>query len=357
MLTALIMAGGSGERFWPLSTKERPKQLLKLVSDKSMIRETVDRILPMIPAERIFIGTNIIQAPAVKEELPFLPEENIIIEPAFKDTAAAIGYGATYIKEHLKENGELTMVVLASDHLIKNEDNFRKRMETAVNSAKKDGSIVTLGIKPTKPETGYGYIEVDGECYIGEPAVVRRFWEKPNEERAERYIDAGNYLWNSGMFIFEIKTILEAMEKHMPKHYAVLEDIGEIIGTNKIIEGNTQDQIKEKFEEFEKMSIDFGIMEKADNIKVIPVDFGWNDIGSFPALEDVFDKNENGTICKIANLIEINSKNNIVLGNGKRLIATVGINDTVVVETENSILVCHKDEAQNIKKILKELKI
>ena len=358
MLTAFIMAGGSGERFWPLSTKEKPKQLLKLVSDKSMIRETVDRILPMIPAEGIFIGTNIIQAPAVKKELPFLPEENIIIEPAFKDTAAAIGYGATYIKEHLKENGELTMVVLASDHLIKNEDNFRKRIETAVNSAKKDGTIVTLGIKPTKPETGYGYIEVDGECYIGEPAKVRRFWEKPNVERAEKYVDAGNYLWNSGMFIFEIQTILDTMKKYMPKHHKTLMDIREIIrSSDRVIDENIQNIIKEKFETFEKMSIDFGIMEKADNIKVIPVDFGWNDIGSFPSLEEVFDKNENGTICKEANLIEVNSKNNIILGNGKRLIATVGIKNTIIVETENAILVCHKEEAQNIKKILKSVEM
>jgi mannose-1-phosphate guanylyltransferase len=358
MLTAFIMAGGSGERFWPLSTKERPKQLLKLVSDKSMIRETVDRILPLISPERIFIGTNIIQAPAVMKELPFLPVENIIIEPAFKDTAAAIGYGATYINKHLKENKKkLTMIVLASDHLIKNEDNFRKRIETAVDAAKRDSSIVTLGIKPTKPETGYGYIEVDGECYIGEAAKVRRFWEKPNLERAEKYVDAGNYLWNSGMFIFEIQTIFDAMEKHMPKHHETLTEIGEIIGSNYGVNDHIiQGRIKEKFEMFEKMSIDFGIMEKADNIKVIPVDFGWNDIGSFSALEDVFDKNENGTICKEANLIEVNSKNNIILGNGKRLIATVGIKDTVVVETDNSILVCHKDEAQNIKKILKAIK-
>ncbi len=357
MLTAFIMAGGSGERFWPLSTKERPKQLLKLVSDKSMIRETVDRILPIIPPERIFIGTNIIQAPAVMEDLPFLPVENIIIEPAFKDTAAAIGYGATYINEHLKDKKEkLTMIVLASDHLIKNEDNFRKRIETAVDAAKRDSSIVTLGIKPTKPETGYGYIEVDGECYIGEPAGVRRFWEKPNVERAEKYVDAGNYLWNSGMFIFEIQTILDAMEKHMPKNHETLREIGEIISSaHRVNDDSIQDRIKEKFEMFEKMSIDFGIMEKADNIKVIPVDFGWNDIGSFPALEEVFDKNENGTISKETRLVEINSKNNIVLGNGKRIIATVGINDTVIVETDDAVLICHKEEAQNIKKILKEI--
>ncbi len=342
MLAAFIMAGGSGERFWPLSTKERPKQLLKLIDpERSMIRMTVDRILPLIPAERIFVGTNAIQAKAVREELPMLPEENIIIEPAFKDTAAAIGYGAIKIRKKIEN--DVTMVVLASDHLIKNEENFRKRLEAAAESAQKNKSIVTLGIKPNKPETGYGYIETE-ECYIGEPAKVKRFWEKPNLERAEEYVSAGNYLWNSGMFIFQIETMMKAFRKYMPKHFEILEEIKTNLDTNEKI-GNS-------FEKFEKISVDFGIMEKADNIEVIPVDFGWNDIGSYPALDEVFDHTETGTINNNGNIKEFNSKNNIVIGTGNKEIALLGVEDMVVVETDGQILICKKNEAQNIKKII-----
>lgn len=351
MLTAFIMAGGSGERFWPLSTKERPKQLLKLISDKTMIRETVDRILPIISAEKIFIGTNSIQAEGIKKELPFIPEENIIIEPLFKDTAAAIGYGAVFIKSKY-ENADI--VVLASDHVIKNEENFRKRIIGAVEESK-DGSIVTLGIKPNKPETGYGYIETAGECYIAEATKAVRFWEKPNSERAEEYVEAGNYLWNSGMFIFNVNTILTAIEKYMPKHYEILERCGQKIKEDSTRFGkHLSNAVAEEFEKFDKISIDFGVMELADNIKVIPVDFGWNDVGSFPALDDVFDKNENGSVIKNSSAIEIDSKNNIIISEGKRRrVATVGVENLIIVETDEAVLVCAKENAQHIKKVLK----
>ena len=351
MLTAFIMAGGKGERFWPLSTKERPKQLLKLISDKSMIRHTVDRILPMISADKIFIGTNIVQVAGIKEELPFIPEENIIIEPVFKDTAAAIGYGVTVIESRYPNS---STIVLASDHYIKNEENFRKMMITAVESAEKDHSIVTLGVKPTKPETGYGYIEVAENCYVGNAVEAKRFWEKPNLHRAKKYVEAGNYLWNSGMFIFENSTIFSAMQQHMPHHHEILQNIRE-----KLCMGRTGIELSmvvmEDFEKFEKISIDFGIMEKAKNLMVIPVDFGWSDIGSFSAMEEVFEKNKNGTVEKVKNLIEVNSKNNIVFGTGKKIIAIVGVQDTIVVETEHATLICKKDDVQNIREILKKI--
>ena len=340
MLAALVMAGGSGERFWPLSTKEKPKQLLKLIDEnRSLIRMTVDRILSIIPAEKIFIGTNEVQAKAIRIELPELPYKNIIVEPEFKDTAAAIGYGAIKIKEQLGE--KITMVVLASDHIIKNEDNFRKRIIGASKIAEETNSIITLGIKPNKPETGYGYIEVK-KAYIGEPSKVIRFWEKPNLERAEEYVEAGNYLWNSGMFIFQIETIVEAFKNYMPRHWKILNRM------------ENKEGVVELFKEFEKISIDFGIMEKAQNIKVIPVDFGWNDVGSFPALDEVLEHNENGTVDRTNKLIEIGSKNNIVIGT-KKIIATIGIEDIVIVETDNAILVCKKNRSQDIKKILKEI--
>ena len=231
MLVALIMAGGSGERFWPLSTPEKPKQLLNIFSEKTMIRETVDRILPIINSENIFIGTNELQNEAIKKELKDIPEENIIIEPYFKDTAAAIGYSSLIIehklKNKLKKDEKIEVLVLASDHLIKKEENFRNIIKLAAEEAKNNSVIVTLGIKPNKAKTEYGYIEVksDKELKLNTIYKVKRFREKPNLETAENYLYSGNYLWNSGMFIFSTETIFKNFDVLMEEHSEILKDI------------------------------------------------------------------------------------------------------------------------------------
>lgn len=343
---ALIMAGGSGQRFWPLSTSKRPKQLLSLFSEKSMIRETVDRILPMIPAEQIFIGTNILQAKGIKEQLPMLPEENIIIEPAFKDTAAAVGYGASFIN-HRYEGAEL--VVLASDHLVADVKTFLGILQTGIEEARNKGSIITLGLKPERPETGYGYIEANDCSQLGVVTGVKRFCEKPDFETAKAYVANGNFLWNSGMFLFSIPTILEEIDVHMPKHAKILSEIRKHIDTG--ITGEAlSNATKPYFADFERISIDFGIMEKSDKIKVIPCEIGWNDIGSFTAFEDVMEKNNNGSIIRKAKAKEIDAKNNIVYLEGDE-IALIGVKDLIVVKSEGKILVAHKDHIQDIKKI------
>lgn len=348
-LTVFIMAGGSGERFWPLSTKERPKQLLKLIDEeRSLIRMTVDRVLPIVPAERIFIGTNAIQANGIAQELPMLPVENIIVEPQFKDTAAAIGFGSMVIGEKFPDS---VMVVLASDHLIKNEENFCKRILAAAEVAVDRSAIVTLGIKPNKPETGYGYLETE-ECYIGEPSRVVRFWEKPNLQRAEEYVASGRYLWNSGMFIFGINTMRKAFEKYLPKHAETLDKIAQLGDAKR---DHTGKMLNDLFGTFEKISIDFGIMEKFDNTFVIPVDFGWNDIGSYPALDEVFEKDEHGSVVKGCRVVEVNSSNNIILGQEGKIIATLGVKDLVIVDTKDQLLICSKADSQNIKKVLELL--
>lgn len=347
MLCAYIMAGGSGERFWPLSTSEKPKQLLKLFSEKSMIRETVDRILPLIPAERIFIGTNIKQAKGILEELPMLSEANIVMEPAFKDTAAAIGYGAMYIKHRIED---ACMVVLASDHLIQNPELFRSIIEKAVEEAVQNHTIVTLGIKPAFAETGYGYIETSKNIALENIYPVERFWEKPNKERAEEYVASGNFLWNSGMFIFEVSTILEEIERYMPRHFKVLSAINE-----PIVAGFEKEELAEKtapfFDSFQKISIDFGVMERSIRIKVIPSDFGWNDIGSFSALADVFIPDQNGNIVRNSALRQLDCKNNIIVTD-QYDVGVIGVSDLIIVQTQGRLLICHKDRAQEIKKIL-----
>lgn len=358
MLTAIIMAGGSGERFWPLSTPEKPKQLLNIFSDKTMIRETVDRILPIIPKENIFIATNELQAAAIKDELKDIPEENIIIEPAFKDTAAAIGYSALVIenrfKDTLAKNEKIEVVVLASDHLIKKESEFRDIVKLGAKEASNNGVIVTLGIKPNKPETGYGYIEVkeENELILNEVYKVRRFREKPNLETAESYVASGKYLWNSGMFIFTTETIFKNFDVLMEEHTEVFQSIRKKL-TNDIFGLELTNLVRDDFESFEKISIDFGIMEYSKNIRVIPVDIEWNDIGSFNALEEVFEKNSSGNIIRNCNVKELDSSDNIVIGEDIT-ISLLGVKDLVIVKNGDNILIANKNRTQDIKKIIQK---
>ena len=358
MLTAIIMAGGSGERFWPLSTPEKPKQLLNIFSDKTMIRETVDRIFPIIPKENIFIATNELQANAIKEELKDIPEENIIIEPAFKDTAAAIGYSTLIIenrfKNNLKKNEKIEVVVLASDHLIKKENEFREIVKLGAKEASENGVIVTLGIKPNKPETGYGYIEVKEEkkLNLNEIYRVRRFREKPNLEIAESYVASGKYLWNSGIFIFTTETIFKNFDVLMEEHTEIFQSIKKKL-INNISGMELTNLIREDFKNFEKISIDFGIMEYSKNIRVIPVDIGWNDVGSFNALEDVFEKNKSGNIVRYCDIKELDSSDNIIIGEDMT-ISLLGVKNLVIVKNGKNILIADKGRIQDIKKIIKK---
>ena len=353
MLAVLIMAGGSGERFWPLSTPKKPKQLLSLFSNKSMIRETINRILPIVEVKKIFIATNVLQFEEIKKELPEVPEENIIIEPIFKDTAAAIGYSTLIIEERFKSLTEkIEVIVLASDHLIKDSEKFRKNILRGAKEARENSAIVTLGIKPNKAETGYGYIEVDNkECLLlDEVYKVKRFREKPNKETAEHYVSSGKYLWNSGMFIFTTDTIFKNFEVLMPEHMEIFNKIRIEISKNKIgLE--LSNSIKEYFNEFEKISIDFGIMEYSKNIKVIPISIGWNDIGSFIALSEIFNPDESGNIIKDTETIIHDANNNIVICKDC-VVSLLGVKNLIVVKNGNNLLISHKDNAQDIKKIV-----
>lgn len=347
MLCALILAGGSGQRFWPLSTEERPKQLLKLFSNKSMVLETVDRIKEFIPVDRIYVATNIKQVEGVRKELPMIPPDNIIIEPAFKETGAALGYASLYIN-HRHKNAQLA--VLASDHLIRHEVDFIEMLKIGIKEAEENKTIVTLGVKPTRAETGYGYVETEIGCKIGSIYQVKRFWEKPNYERALEYVASGHYLWNSGIFVLDVETLMNEIERYMPSHFNILKMIKMDIDMGLVGE-ELADAVAIPYENFQKMSISFGVMERSDRIRVIPTNFGWTDIGAFTAMEEVFQPNEYGSIVRFTDISEYNSRNNIVIGNDKH-IALVGVSDLVVVETEGHLLICKKDHVQDIKQIL-----
>ena len=346
MLTFLIMAGGSGERFWPLSTKEKPKQLLKIFSNKSLIRLAYERILPLVDKDQIFIATNEIQLKALKEELPKINDSRIIIEPAFRDTASAIAYGSLMISKYY---GNPTICVLASDHLIANEDEFRKVIKIAEIEADK-GNIVTLGIKPEYPETGYGYIEVD-EAILNKPTKALAFKEKPNLEIAKAYFSSGKYLWNSGMFIFKYNTILEALKKYSPNHYEVSLELRKLIDTNNGV--ITANNIRDTFIKFEKKSIDYAVMEKTNNIVVIPSSFGWNDVGSYLAFDELFNKDKNNNVIYNVKSIAIDSTNNIIISqDDTHNINLLGINNMIIVITKDNLLIIPKNRCQEIKKIL-----
>lgn len=345
MLTFLIMAGGKGERFFPLSTKERPKQLLHIFDEKSLIELTYERILPLVDnANQIFISTNELQVKALKEELPQIPDENIIIEPSFRDTASAIAYGSFIISKYFDNP---TICVLASDHLISNGDNFRNTIKIASKCAD-EGNIVTLGIKPSYPETGYGYIEVK-ESYINNPTKVLAFKEKPNFEVAKSYYESGNYLWNSGMFVFKHKTIIDAFKMYSPKHLEVLNKM-DIVKNEGIKTANVVSSI---FTEFPKISIDYAIMEHATNLYCIPSDFDWSDVGSYKAFEDLFLHDENNNVIRNASAVAIDSNNNIIIcDNVSQKINLIGICDKIIVLTKDNLLICDKDRMQEIKKLL-----
>ena len=349
MITPLIMAGGVGSRFWPLSRKDKPKQFLNLVDeDRSMIQSTVDRISKISSPENIFIATNDRYAKKIDKHLPEVPTENITVEPMRKNTAACIGLASLYIE---KKDPEAVMVVLPSDHLIKYEDDFLEVISSAVEIAKRGDNLVTLGIRPNHPETGYGYIDY-GNKYdeINDNKVfeVNAFTEKPDRATAKRFVNDGTYLWNSGIFVWKVSTIRKMFKKHMPKLHQSLEIMKEAIATPQ-----EKETLTAEFKKLDSVSIDYGIMEKAENIYVIPGSFGWDDIGSWPALERVEKRDKHGNVIK-GEHIGIDSENIIVHGNDK-IVATVGLDDVVIVDTEDAILVCDKKRAQEVKEIRKLL--
>lgn len=346
--TALIMAGGRGERFWPKSRKNLPKQFLSLTDDgKTMIQLTVERILPLVNMEDIYIATNKDYKELVQKQLPDLPEQNILCEPVGRNTAPCIGLGAVHISRKYED---AVMFVLPSDHLIKFTNMFLTTLREASEVAEKGENLVTIGITPDYPETGYGYIKFDPRTTEGRAYRVERFVEKPNLEVAKEYLASGEYLWNSGMFTWKVSTILRNMEKFMPGVYGGLMKIRAAIGTDE-----EETVLEKEFHDMESQSIDYGIMEKADHIFTIPGTFGWDDVGSWLAVERIRKTNESGNVVD-GNIITINTHNCIIQG-GKKLIATVGLEDLIVVDTNDATLICAKDSAGDIKKVLENLKI
>ncbi len=346
--TALIMAGGRGERFWPKSRQNMPKQFLSLTDDgKSMIQLTVERILPLIAIEDVFIVTNQGYRDMVHKQLPEVPEENILCEPVGKNTAPCIGLGATHIA---KKYGDAMMVVLPSDHMITYGSIFLNTLRDACATAEQGENLITIGIAPDSPETGYGYIKFKPDQVSGRTFAVDQFVEKPDLKTAKIYVASEQYLWNSGMFIWKASTILKALEKHLPDIYSGLQRIADAMETVQ-----EQQVLEREFRSFHPESIDYGVMEKAGNIYVLTGAFGWDDVGSWPAVGRIKKTNEYGNVIE-GNVVTVDTRNTIIQGE-KKLIAAVGLRNIIIVDTEDALLVCDGDSAGEIRKVLENLKI
>lgn len=345
--TALIMAGGKGERFWPRSRVSLPKQFLSLTDDgKTMIQLTVERISPLVNIEDVYIATNKNYKELVKQQLPGIPEENILCEPVGRNTAPCIGLGAAHVA---KKYDDATMIVLASDHLIKNNEIFTETFTQACEVAEKGENLVTIGITPNYPETGYGYIKYDQNTKEGSAYAVEKFVEKPVLEVAKEYLADGHYLWNSGMFVWKVSTILNNFKKLLPESYAALMKIKESVGT-----ADEEAVLNKEFMNLEAESVDYAIMEKADNIYIILGNFGWDDIGSWLAVGRIKKTDDDNNVVN-GNVVTVNTKNCVIEGADK-LIATVGLRDMVVVDTKDAILISTKENAGEIKKVLAKLR-
>ena len=355
----IIMAGGRGERFWPVSREKTPKQLIRLLGDQSLLQQTVDRVLPLVPLKNIFVITNAVQEPEVRRQLPKLPKDNVIAEPIGRDTCAAVTLGAALV------GGRSTtgvMAVLPADHVIPEDKKFQQVLADAFDLASRGQAIITIGIKPTEPATGYGYIRV-GEALTPPHGVkgyktafhrAEQFVEKPHFDKALEYLNSGQYRWNAGMFIWSFVTITEGLQKHQPEMYAACQRWFKVAGNaaklNKVL--------AREYPDLKKISIDYALMEQAQNVIVADGAFEWDDLGSWTALGRHLKADAEGN-CAVADFIHVDGARNIIFDARSKArrtpIAVVGLRDSILVQTDDATLLAHKSQAQKVKELVKKL--
>jgi mannose-1-phosphate guanylyltransferase len=351
----VILAGGRGTRFWPLSRKKRAKQLLALDGKQTMIQQTVARLLPLALSKKFWVITNDDLRPAIVKQLPKLPQAQVLAEPIGRNTAPAIGLAAFLL---LREDPDAIIGLFPSDHVVADQKRYREALERGIEIAAAGANIVVLGIRPTRAETGYGYIEAGG-LYQGDALRVRRFTEKPNAETATEFVAAGNYFWNSGMFLWSARTLADALREHLPKTAPILEEIASKFGTSKFAA-----TFRKLYPKCENISVDYAVLEprsakgeQDSNIFCLPADFGWNDLGSWTALHEhhtAKSTSPEGNLIDAAGTFVLNARGNYVHAPGK-FVAAVGVSDVVVVETPDALLITTRQHAQDVGKIVKYL--
>lgn len=348
-LYALILAGGSGERFWPLSRRARPKQLLKLVSDQTLLEDTVNRLEGLLPRHHILVLTNVDQEAAVRDLLLHLPKENIVAEPAKRDTAAAIALATAWVaaRDH-----RATMLVLPADHVIKDKAAFQETMRTAARAAEETGALVTIGIKPTWACPGFGYIEqgapapLKGEAAPNNIFRVVRFREKPNPELADAFVRDGKFRWNAGMFVWSVPTVLSEFNRHAP----VLADFISQIRAP----GNWEGALSTRFSGLPLISFDYAIMEKANRVLMVEASFDWDDVGGWQAVANYLpqDEQSNAANCELSTL---QASHNIIFSDDSTRVALLGVHNLIVIRTADTLLVCNRRDSEKIKKLVSKL--
>ncbi len=348
MLHVVIMAGGSGTRFWPASRKKRPKQFLQLASDRPLLRLTYERLTPMVPPERIWVVTASSTVELTREILPELPSENVLGEPVGRDTAACVGFAAEVLRSC---DPDAVCLVLPADHVIKDEDEFRKAMSAGVRQVEDSGGLLTFGLKPTGPETGFGYLqvgEVNRTIDNYQVHTLSRFVEKPDVATAQNYLDQGDFLWNSGMFAWKVGDLLAEIDRQLPLLAQGLRRIGDAQGT-----GDQAKVLAEVYPHLPRISVDFGIMEGAEVRWTVPVSFRWSDVGSWPALREVLPSDDTNNVSRGRTVI-LDASRNVVISEGP-VVSLVGVEDLVVVATPDAVMVVPVDQAQKVKAVVEEL--
>ncbi len=344
---AVIMAGGQGTRFWPWSRRKRPKQLLPIAGRRTLLQETVGRLRGLVSLKRTLVVTGAAHAAAVRRQLPSLSPANLIVEPAGRNTAPCIGLAAAAIAARSRDGA---MLVLPADHNIADAPGFRAAAARALEIARRQDCLVTLGVRPTYAETGYGYIEVGAELDGGAPRAfdVRRFHEKPERRVAERYVSGGGYLWNAGMFAWRVEVIDAALRRYLPEVAAALAPVRAAAG-----EGARRRAVRRAYAAIASISIDKGVMERTEGVAVVEADFGWSDVGSWDAMPAVWGTDASGNALR-GEVVAIDSTGSVVRG-GRRMVALLGVRDLVVVDTDDAILVCRRENAQEVRRVVEEL--
>ena len=347
---AVIMAGGRGTRFWPRSRERKPKHLLDIVSNRTIIQETVDRIKPLVAPHNILVVTGKKHARALIKQLPEIPVRNIIIEPEGRNTAACIGLAALHIQ---KKVGDDVMVVLPSDHAITDSSKYLEVIAAAAQFAAKENALVTIGIKPSSAQTGFGYIEQGNSfpCIANQEIFrVKSIREKPDLQQAEAFVQSGIFYWNSGMFVWKASTILKEIARFLPDLYSGLMKVKEALGSPS--EAAT---VRKVYKGLASVSIDYGIMEKANNVFMLPGDFGWSDVGSWDALWEISDKDNKGNALTGGSNVIFEDTEDSLVYSPQKLVALVGVKDLIIVETKDALLVCSRGKSQQVKKIVETL--